>query len=102
MKPTRSLDGVARVTVQVPHRLDRDDVVNAVCFDLRYDWEPGDEVRLTKAGVERTVRNVLRSSGAEAPAYWSDGLDTAEDADELRDAVTAEVRRLFPALGAFH
>jgi hypothetical protein len=100
LKFTQSRDGRPRATLTIKTRVGLDDIVSAICYELARTEciEDVSEVpRITKAYVERTVKEVLHRVGHESYGYWQDGVDR-DFAEELEDTVQKAVLKLYPEL----
>lgn len=95
MKPTRSVDGVMRVNIQITHRVDGDDFINVLCLEHQSDDE--DELPdLTRAQIEEKIRKVL-AQRPDSRHWWGDELNE-EGIGMPRRWADELVRRRFPEL----
>jgi hypothetical protein len=110
MKATQSKDGTLRFNVPVSVRVGKDELINALCWQVLKDhWtdiQGCDNKAMafesclrglrSRKAVFEAVRRAVLSDGVNYWA-WSDELKS-EDADKLREQVRVIVSKKFPEL----
>jgi len=93
MRINRSKDGRHRATVRVDHRMDFEEVLDALLLTLDSDWPT------TTTGGARWLHSYLEQYGFSGPERDVEMLVEDDDSEEAREnRAWVLIRRLFPEL----
>ena len=82
-------------TIQVTHHIGWEELVAAA--GLLWENVFTTPLNLTKADVERSLREILKDNGEERLAYWHEHVDD-EHVDEIGRWARAQILRLWPEM----
>lgn len=98
IKAVKLTTGRMAVAFRIEHLLTWDDLTAALAYSVK-DTPDGEELpQLSADQVHQQVREVLRSAGAELPAYWADDM-WGDREGVIREWAARTVERVYgPAL----